>query len=78
MLAAVQSLNEDTELLMNINGRVGPAVSSRTGVKQGCSLSPALFGLFADVLHRYLSVQCPREGFALTDGTLVADLGLCR
>ena len=75
MLAAIKSVYKDSELMMNINGRVGPAVSSKTGVKQGCPLSPTLFGLFADGLHRYQKLYCPREGFALADGTLVPDLG---
>ena len=41
---------------MNPNGRAGPAVSSQNGVKQGCPLSPKLFGLYADGLHRYLKL----------------------
>ena len=45
------------------------------GVKQGCPLSPTLFGLFADGLHRYLQLCCPDDGFAFADGTLVPDLG---
>ena len=71
MLAAVKSLYKDGELSVNINSRVGPAVSSQTGVKQGCPLSPTLFGLFADGLHRYLQLYCPEDA----DGTLVPDLG---
>ena len=75
MLATVKSLHEDSELLVNINGRVGPAVSSQTGVRQDCPLSPTLSGLFADSLHWYLQLYCPDDGFALADGTLVPDLG---
>ena len=75
MLAAVKSLYKDIELSVNINGRVGPTVSSQTGVRQGCPLSPTLSGLFADGLHRYLQLYCPADGFALADGTLVPDLG---
>ena len=75
MLATIKSVYKDSELMMNINGRVGPAVTSQTGVKQGCPLNPTLFGLFADGLHRYLKLYCPHEGFALADGTLVPHLG---
>ena len=60
MLAAVKSLYKDSELSVNIKGRVGPAVSSQTGVKQDCPLSTTLFGLFADGLHRYLQLYCPK------------------
>ena len=75
MLAAIKSIYKDSELSMNINGRVGHAVASQNGVKQGCPLSPTLFGLFADGLHRYLKLYCPDEGFALADGTVVPHLG---
>ena len=51
MLADIKSIFKDSELLININGRVGPVVSSQTGVKQGCPLSPTLFGLFDDGVH---------------------------
>ena len=42
---------------------------------QGCPLSPTLFGLFADGLHRFLLHCCPNEGPCLVDGTAVPDLG---
>ena len=47
-----------------------PALS-KTGVKQGCPLSPTLFGLFADGLHRFL-LHC---GPCLANGKAVPDLG---
>ena len=68
-LSAIKSIYEDSELSMIISGRVGPAVSSQAGVKQGCPLSPMLFGLYADGLHQYLKLYCPGEGFMLSDGT---------
>ena len=54
MLAAVQSLYKDSGLTININGRSGKTVQSHTGVKQGCPLSPTLFGLYIDGMHRFL------------------------
>ena len=75
MLAAIQSLYIDSRISININGRVGMPISSKTGVKQGCPLSPTLFGLFADGLHRYLLHCCPNEGPGLQDGKVVPDLG---
>ena len=75
MLAAIQSLYQGSQFSMNINGKTGKPIYSKTGVKQGCPLSPTLFGLFADGLHRYLRQCCPQVGPSLIDGSLVPDLG---
>lgn len=74
MLGAIQSLYADATVAMNIGGRTGGVVPSETGVKQGCPLSPTLFGLFLDGLHRYLVHHCPGAGPLLRDGTHVPDL----
>ena len=54
MLRAIQSLYKDSGLTIHINGRRGQTFQSVTGVKQGCPMSPTLFGLYMDGLHRYL------------------------
>ncbi len=74
MLKAIQSLYATSRLAVKIGGRVGTSVPSLTGVKQGCPLSPTLFGLFMDGLHRYIAVHCPHLGPALSDGTRVSNL----
>jgi hypothetical protein len=74
MLQAVKSLYESAFVGMNIGGRTGISVPSDTGVRQGCPLSPTLFGLFLDGLHRYLVYHCPVVGPSLRDGTRVPDL----
>ena len=74
MLAAVKSLYATTSLVVKVGGRVGTPIPSLTGVKQGCPLSPTLFGLFLDGLHRYIAAQCPHLGPALSDGTRVSNL----
>ena len=38
-------------------------------------MSPTLFGLFVDGLHRYLKECCPNEGLWLSTGHRVPDLG---
>lgn len=75
MLAAIQSLYADSDVAVKVEGRCGERVTSSTGVKQGCPLSPTLFGLFVDGLHHYLREKCPEDGPELGDGTRVPDLG---
>ena len=74
MLAALKSLYSNTSLAIRVGGRVGSSHPSLTGVKQGCPLSPTLFGLFLDGLFRYISVHCPDIGPVLSDGTRISNL----
>jgi hypothetical protein len=75
MLAALQSLYANADYAMLILGRQGASVQSSAGVKQGCPLSPTLFGLLLDGLHRYLRATAPDAGAELHGGRLVPDLG---
>ena len=75
MLAAIQSLYNSSSLRVNVSGKAGLPHPSCTGLKQGCPLSPTLFGLLADGLHRYVNVHCPTEGPALDQNTRVPILG---
>jgi hypothetical protein len=74
MLAALQSLYKDSGLTININGRYGKTVHSHTGVKQGCPLSPTLFGLYIDGMHRFLMSSGPLQVPSLSSGVYVPDL----
>ena len=62
-------------MTMNIAGWHGQTRASETGVKQGCPLSPTLFGLFIDGLERFLRGACPEAGALSSDGTRVPVLG---
>ena len=74
-LGALQSLYANATVAMKIGDRTGQSLPSRTGLKQGCPLSPTLFGLFSDGLHRHLLQRCPGVGPRLRCGTRVPDLG---
>ena len=48
MLAAIRSLYSRATLSMKVAGTAGQPRLQRMGVRQGCSLSPTLFGLFPE------------------------------
>jgi len=75
MLAAIRSLYSGCTVSVKVNGRTGKSLPSQSGVKQGCPLSPTLFGLFADGLHRFLRSHCPADGVLLPSGDRLRELG---
>ena len=74
MLKAIQSLYKDSGLTIHINGRHGKTFQSVTGVKRGCPMSPTLFGLYMDGLHRYLMSVAIPDVPMLSSGVLLPDL----
>jgi exonuclease III len=75
MLGALQSLYTDSTVRMKVQGRTGVPLPSQTGLKQGCPLSPTLFGLFVDGLFHYLDTHCPDDGVLLGSGLRIRILG---
>ncbi len=66
MLSALQTMYTDVQIKVKIGFQLSTtAFQSQLGVKQGCPLSPTLFGLFIDSLHHYISTKCPRSGVAV-------------
>ncbi len=74
MLAAVQSLYATGTLAMNIDGTAGQPAVQHMGVRQGCPLSPTLFGIFFDGLHDFLLAWAPAVGMQLRSGRWVSSL----
>ncbi len=75
MLAAIQSLYANAVYAISVGGRRSAGVPSARGIKQGCPLSPTLFGLLLDGLHWELRARAPDAGPALACGRRVPDLG---
>ena len=71
MLGALQSMYIGSTLSVNIQGRIGKQFVSEAGVKQGCPLSPTLFGIFLDGLEGYLKSWCEGIGPKVSDGNAV-------
>lgn len=60
---AILALYADTKFRVKVNGKTSRGyIVTVSGVKQGCPISPLLFGLFIDQLHEYLKEQCPQIG----------------
>ena len=70
MLAAIQSLYVTGTLSMKIDGTAGEPAMQRMGVRQGCLLSPTLFGIFFDGLQ----ASAPSAGLQLRSGQWVSSL----
>ena len=74
-LSAVQSMYVDVACQVRLNGLVGLSFHACKGVKQGCPLSPTLFGVFIDRFYFMLMHQSGGHiGPALRDGTRVPSL----
>jgi hypothetical protein len=65
MLGAVQALYAGAKLAIKVAGHVGEAADTHRGVRQGCPLSPTLFGVFINALEPWLLNQAPGVGVPL-------------
>ena len=74
MLAAIRSLYSSGTLSMKVAGTVGQPRLQQMGVRQGCPLSPTLFGLFFDGLHDHMHSCASTAGIQLRSGKWVSSL----
>ena len=71
LIEAISSIYQTAEVAMKIGNHVGTRHEYQQGLLQGCPLSPTLFGVFSDGLHRHLEKYCPEAGVPLRCGTRV-------
>jgi hypothetical protein len=64
-LSTLKCMYEKVRLQVRLNGALGSAFDSETGVKQGDPLSPLLFGLFIDKIESFLRDKYPTAGVLL-------------
>ena len=74
MLLAIQALYRDARIVVKVNGHVGDSIATSSGVRQGCPLSPTLFGIYIDALEGWLREQAPTAGVPLNTSRGVARL----
>ncbi len=72
MFDALRSMYEHVNCCVKLGHDLTDFFPSYIGVKQGCPLSPNLFGLYIDALEGWLQRRVPREGAAL--GQLILQL----
>ena len=68
MLAAIQSLYSSGTLSMKVAGTAGQPQTQQMGVRQGCPVSPTLYGIFFDGLHDHLQSCTQTAGTQLGSG----------
>ena len=74
MLAAIGSLYSSNALSMRVGGMAGSPLLQQNGVRQGCPLSPTLFGIVFDGLHGHLDSLAPHAEVQLGSGRWVSSL----
>ena len=61
-LITLQQMYEGVQLRVRMGGDMSEPFPSTVGVRQGCPLSPLLFGLVIDRLEQFLAEKCPDSG----------------
>ena len=67
LLRAVKSFYVDSKACVRVGNETSEWFSVKTGVRQGCVISPWLFNIFMDGVMREVSARVPGGGVELTD-----------
>jgi hypothetical protein len=62
MLFAIAALYANVKYQIKFSNGLSEVFGGDTGVRQGCPLSPFLFGVFVEMLHERIHQQLPSEG----------------
>jgi hypothetical protein len=65
MIQMIKLLYEDTRAEVRIDGDFSTSIQMKTGVKQGCLLSPVLFNIYIDFVMRQILEQVEVEGVTM-------------
>lgn len=71
-LHTIQAMYESVQMCVRAGGKMGYPFCYDIGVKQGCPLSPLLFGILIDRLEPYLERHCPGFGTQLASSLVRA------
>ena len=75
MLAALLDIYSDVKFQVKLNGKISSGyVVSVSGVKQGCPISPVLFGVFIEELSEFLRERCADIGVVVIGEDKLRDL----
>ena len=66
MIKMIKLLYEDTRAEVRIDGDLSTSIQMKTGVKQGCLLSPILFNVYIDFVMRNILKQARVEGVTMS------------
>jgi hypothetical protein len=72
MLHTVKAMYESVRMQVRAGAELGTPFNSGVGVKQGCPISPLLFGILIDRLEPYLEQRCPGSGTQLAGSIIRA------
>lgn len=72
MLHTIQAMYESVQMRVRVGGKMGAPFSYDMGVKQGCPLSPLLFGILIGRLEPYLERHCPGSGHQIASSIVRA------